>query len=269
LVPAEAWRRSQQVARSPAGAAISTLGAAVVLLAIGLSHGSQPAAAAQPAARGTIKGHVRLVGNIPGNPQIRMGMDPKCSQANAGRRVVQEIVAATADGSLGNVFVKLQGSFPATPVPNDPITIDQHGCVYSPRVAGVRVGQALQIRNSDALMHNVHGLSDRGNDFNVSEPSAGMVQAFHLKSDESMLKIKCDIHSWMTAFVGVVSHPYFAVSTPQGGFEIANVPAGTQTIEAWHERFGTLTQTVRVKPGTTTTVEFSYEGGAKPKAGAH
>ena len=229
--------------------------------------GGTSASAAQAAGRGAIKGHVRLMGKLPGNPIIRMGRDPMCAKINAGKRVIQEAVVASADGSLANVFVKLQGSFPQTPVPTTPVTIDQRGCIYGPRVVGARVGQMLQLRNSDALLHNIHGMSDRGNGFNIGEPIAGMVQQVPLKDEEIMLRLKCDVHSWMIAFVGVVSHPYFAVSHDAGAFEIDNVPAGTYTIQAWHERYGPLMQTVRVKTGAPTTVDFSYTGSEKAVAG--
>ena len=218
--------------------------------------------AAQAANRGTIKGHIRLGGKLPGNPVIRMGMDPKCAQINAGKRIIQENVVASLDGSLANVFVKLQGTF-QTPAPTEPVTIDQRGCIYGPRMVGVRVGQTLQVRNSDELLHNVHGLSAHNNGFNVSEPKAGMVQQFRMK-DEEMLRLKCDVHSWMTAYIGIVSHPYFAVTSDAGTFEIRNVPAGVHTIQAWHERYGPLMQPVRVKPGGTTTVDFTYTGAEKP-----
>ena len=205
------------------------------------------AAAAVPSApiskSGTIKGHVRVKGPLPGNAVIRMGMDPMCATLNAGKRPVQEVVAATADGSLANVFVSLQGSFPASPVPTEPVTIDQRACVYVPRVVGARVGQTLQVRNSDDLLHNVHGVSAHDNGFNVSQPKAGIVQQLQLKTPEMMLRVTCDVHRWMTAFVGVVSHPYFATSNVAGTFTIDNVPEGTYTIQAWHERYGVTTQT--------------------------
>src|SRR5439155_498344 len=131
----------------------------------------------------------------------------------------------------------------------EPVTIDQRGCVYRPRVVGVRVGQSLLVRNSDALLHNVHGLSALGNGFNVSEPAAGVVQTFRPAKEEIMLHITCDVHSWMTSYVGIVGHPYFAVTSDGGTFEIANVPEGTHTIQSWHERFGVLSQTVRLQGG--------------------
>jgi hypothetical protein len=127
-------------------------------------------------------------------------------------------------------------------------------------VVGARVGQTVLVRNSDELLHNVHGSSSHGNAFNFSQPKSGIVQELRLKEPEIMLRVTCDVHRWMTAFVGVVNHPYFATSGVGGTFTIANVPAGTHTIQAWHELFGIVTQTVRVSEGSTTTVEFAYDG---------
>jgi hypothetical protein len=213
---------------------------------------------AQSAKSGAIKGHIRLKGKPPGNPVIRMGIDPMCAKLNAGKRPVQETVAASADGSLANVFVSLEGSFPSSPVPATPVTIDQQACIYVPRVVGARVGQTLQVRNSDALLHNVHGLSTGSNVFNVGQPAAGVVTQFRLKQEEIMLRVSCDIHRWMTAFVGVVSHPYFATSGAGGTYTIENVPAGTYTIQTWHEQYGKLTQKVRVTAGSASAVDFAY-----------
>ncbi len=122
----------------------------------------------------------------------------------------------------------------------------------------------MQVRNSDELLHNVHGTSTHGNAFNFGQPKAGIVQELRLKDPEIMLRVTCDVHRWMTAFVGVVNHPYFATSGVGGTFTIANVPAGTHTIQAWHELFGVVTQTVRVTEGSTSTVEFAYSAGSGP-----
>jgi len=230
----------------------------IALLAVAAAVAATNVSGAQTPKRGAITGHIHLKGKLPGNPVIRMGMDPMCAKLNAGKRPVQEIVAATADGSLANVFVSLQGSFPASPVPAEPVTIDQRACIYVPRVVGARVGQTLQVRNSDELLHNVHGVSAAGNQFNVGQPKAGVVSQRPLKSEEIMLRVTCDVHRWMTAFVGVVNHPYFATSGAAGTYSIGNVPAGSYTIQAWHERFGVVTQKVRVTAGSTSTADFSY-----------
>jgi hypothetical protein len=244
-----------------AACAVAGLLAACVMLGV-VAAPRQIAAA--PAGVGRIKGHVRLSGKLPGNSVIRMGMDPMCAQINRGTQVVQETVVAAVDGSLANVFVDVQGKFPQTQVPAEPVTLDQRGCIYRPRVLCARVGQTLQIRNDDALLHNMHSLSALGNTFNIGQPNAGLVYRFRLKDEELMLRLKCDIHSWMTAYVGVVSHPYFAVSGATGAFEIANVPAGTYTLRAWQERYGRLTQTVRVGAGAVASIDFTYTGNEKP-----
>ena len=213
---------------------------------------------AQTPNSGGIKGHIRLKGKAPGNPVIRMGIDPMCAKLNAGKRPVQETVVASLDGSLANVFVRLEGSFPASPVPTEPVSIDQQGCIYIPRVVGARVGQTLQVRNSDALLHNVHGHSTRANVFNVAQPVAGIVTKFPLKQEEIMLRVGCDVHRWMNAFVGIVSHPYFATSGAAGTYAITGVPPGAYSIETWHEQYGVLTQKVRVTAGSTSVIDLAY-----------
>jgi plastocyanin len=213
---------------------------------------------------GTIKGHVRLTGKLPGNPVIRMGVDPMCSRMNAGKRVIQEYVAATIDGSLANVFVRLQGNFPQTPVSTQPVIIDQHACVYTPRVVGVRAGQTLQIKNSDTFLHNLDGLSGKNNGFNQAQPRAGQVYEFKPKNEEVMLHLKCDVHNWMNAYMGIVTNPYFAVTNTMGAFQIDKVPPGTYTIQIWHERYGPVMKTVTVKAGAVATIDFAYTGNEKP-----
>jgi plastocyanin len=215
---------------------------------------------------GTIKGRVRLSGKLPGNPFIRMGMDPMCAKMNAGKRVIQEYVVATAEGNLANVFVRLQGNVPQTPVSSQPLMIDQRGCIFTPRVVGVRVGQILQIKNSDSFLHNAHGLSGKDNSFNVGQPNAGNVYQFKPKNEEIMLHLKCDIHNWMNAYIGIVTNPYFAVSDTAGTFQIDKVPAGTYTLQAWHERFGPITKSITVKAGAVATVDFTYTGNEKVSA---
>lgn len=216
---------------------------------------------AQPRNRprvGSVTGHITFNGKPPGNPIIRMGMDPKCADLNRDRMVIQEEALVARDGSVGNVFVRLEGSFPHTPVPTQPVTIDQRACVYGPRVVGVRVGQTLQIRNDDDLLHNVHSSSASSNGFNVGQPKAGLVFTFTPRTPEVMVKLGCDVHRWMTAFVGVMAHPYFAVSDASGRFSIANVPPGTYTLKAWHEQFGERSLSVTVRAGTTADAGLSY-----------
>jgi hypothetical protein len=236
-----------------------------LIVVAGTSH-SSTAVQGTGTTTGTIKGHIRLTGKNPGNVVIRMGVDPMCNTINAGKLVAQEKVLTSADGGLKNAFVKLQGTFPQTPVPKQPVVLDERNCVYAPRVIGMRVGQTLQIKNDDPLNHNVHSDSAKDNNINASQPTKGIVSELRPKSEEVMLRFGCDIHRWMTAYVGVVNHPYFAVSGDGGTFEIDNVPPGTQTVEVWHEVYGKLTKTVAVKGGAIATIDFSYTGAEQPSS---
>jgi len=212
---------------------------------------------------GTIVGTIHLTGKPMANPLIRMGADPNCLKINAGKRVVQEIVVQSADGGLGNAFVHVAGSFPGAKSGSGSVTLDQQGCTYHPRILGAQVGQTLIIRNDDSTLHNIHSISKLYN-FNQSQPTPGLTFNVPLKAEEVVLHVKCNVHPWMTGFIGIVNSPFYAVSDDAGKFKIENVPAGKQTIQVWHERYGPLSQTVDVKPGATVTVDISYTGNEPP-----
>jgi hypothetical protein len=180
-----------------------------------------------------------------------------CDRVNGGKRVTQDVVVAAPDGSLGNVFVQLQGDFIDAPVRTDPVLVDQVGCVYVPRVVGLQIGQSLQIRNSDPGLHNVHSMSKGTDGFNVGQPIAGIVNTFK-PTTEGVMRLQCDVHTWMVAFIGVARHPYFAVTAVDGAFELREVPVGMQTVQAWHEQYGVLTSSARVEADGITDVEFTY-----------
>ena len=207
---------------------------------------------------GTIRGHVDLAGKLPGNPVIRMGVDPLCAELTRDKQVVQETVKTSPDGSLANVFLRLAGDFPDTPVPQEPVVIAQENCVFAPRVVAVRAGQPVHIRNDDPLLHNLNSMS-RANPFNVGQPVKGLVYETRFDAEDTMLRIRCDLHRWMTEYIGVVPHPYFDVTDLTGTFEIRDVPPGTHTLTAWHELYGTLEQEVTVEPGADAEVTFTYQ----------
>lgn len=234
------------------------LRAATLVLILAFTASRPYAQPRGPARTGTITGHVTFAGTPPGNPVIRMGMDPTCADLNRGRMVIQEEALVARDGSVGNVFVRLDGTFPQTPIPSAPVVIEQRDCVYGPRVVGVRVGQTLQIRNDDDLLHNVHSSSASSNSFNVGQPKAGLVFTVTPRTPEVMVRLGCDVHRWMTAFVGVVAHPYFAVTDATGRFTIANVPAGTYLLKTWHEQFGERSTQITVRAGAAVNADLGY-----------
>jgi hypothetical protein len=137
--------------------------------------------------------------------------------------------------------------------------------MYHPDILAAQVGQTLIIKNDDSTLHNIHAVDpSKKYDFNQSQPGAGLTFNVPLKSEEVMLHVKCNVHPWMSGYIGIVSSPYFAVSDDSGKFKIENVPAGKQTIEVWHQVYGPLTQTVDVKAGGTTTADFTYTGNEHP-----
>lgn len=197
---------------------------------------------------GRLSGRVIAPASETPNTPIRMTADPACLAMHADVPAMQDVLLRSADGGLANAFVYLKGTFPAAPVPATPIEIDQRGCLYRPRVQGARVGQGLKVRSSDELLHSIRGRSGAGNDFALSQPHAGMVGDATLKHAEVMLRVRCDVHNWMRAYIGVVEHPYFAVSDPDGRFALESVPPGTYTLVAWHEALGTREFPVEITP---------------------
>jgi plastocyanin len=207
-----------------------------------------PTASVDPASAANIAGKINLEGTPPANAPIRMNADPACVAANKGQNPTQETFV-TEGGGLGNVFVYVQsglnGSFPA---PTSAVILDQKGCQYRPHVFGVMVGQPIEILNSDPTLHNVHATPKTNAEFNTAQPIQGMktTHTFTAKEADVVVPFKCDVHGWMNASVGVLDHPYFAVTKADGSFSIPNLPPGSYTLAAWHERLGTQTLQVTV-----------------------
>ncbi len=177
-----------------------------------------------------------------------------------GRRTAESVVTGQGNG-LQNVFIYVKEGLPPRlyPVPTTPVVLDQQQCRYVPRVLGIQVGQQLTIRNSDALLHNVRSESAVNETFDVGTPIQGMEVQRTFATREVMVPFKCNVHAWMNAYVGVLEHPYFAVSDEAGRFSIGQLPPGSYTLEIWHERFGTQTQRVTVAAQATVDLTFSYE----------
>jgi len=211
------------------------------------------------ATAGTISGRVTFEGTPPANQPLKMGSDASCTQG--GPAPIDETVIVGADGSLKNVFVHIkQGVDPAYSfdVPAEPVMLDQKGCVYVPRVIGVRAGQPVKITNSDTTMHNVHSLPVTNREMNQSTPVKGFSVTQTFTAAEVPVRFMCNVHSWMAAWVGVVQHPFFAVTDASGAFSLHGVPPGTYTVEAWHEKFGTKTATVTIDARQNGSLTFTF-----------
>ena len=220
-----------------------------------------PAAAAEPsAAGGTISGTIKFTGTAPRNPAIDMSEEAACKAKHSTAPTEENVVAGPAN-ALGNVFVYVKSGVPAGQTfaaATTPVVLDQDGCRYKPHVLGIRVGQSLEIRNSDPVLHNIKAIAKKNRPFNVSQPTAGMKTSRTFNAPEVMVNLECNVHGWMKAYVGVRPDPFFAVSASNGSFKIEGLPPGTYEIEAWHERFGTQTATVTIAGTETKTANITF-----------
>jgi hypothetical protein len=214
-----------------------------------------------PSTAGEIAGTVTLEGSVPKNAPIKMNADPVCLRENQTPQF-QETYEVNGD-ALGNVFVYVKtglGHYLYDP-PTGTVQISQKGCRYHPHVFGIRVGQALEIINDDPTLHNIHALPTGNQEFNVGQPIQGMKTTHLFTVSEVMVPFKCDVHGWMNAYVGVLDHPYFSVTGEDGRFDLQGLPPGTYTLEAWHEKLGTATQTVTLGAKETKNVAFRFKAG--------
>jgi len=219
---------------------------------------SAPAAA--PAAGGaTLTGKVSFEGAAPKMDAIKMDADAFCKAEHKEPVYSQEVVV-NPNNTLRWVLVYVkEGVSGSYPVPKDAVTLDQHGCQYSPHIFGIQAGQTLKILNSDATLHNIHALPKKNPEFNIGQPFPKMVTEKKFDQPEVPVRFKCDVHKWMGAYCAVLNHPFYAVTGDQGTFEIKNLPPGNYVIEAWHEKYGTRTQNVTISGTEAKSVDFSFK----------
>ncbi len=212
------------------------------------------------AAGGTITGKVKFTGTAPRAATIDMSEEAAC-KAKYPTPPKDEAVVTGPGNTLADVFVYVSAGLPANAkyqAPAASVVLDQNGCRYHPHVLGIMVGQKLEIKNSDPLLHNIKAIAKKNRGFNVSQPNAGMTRDVTFSAPEVMVNLECNVHGWMHAYVGVRPDPFFAVSGPDGSFTIKDLPPGTYTIEAWHEKFGTQTATVTIAGTESKTANFTF-----------
>ena len=192
---------------------------------------------------------------------LRLDADPKCAAMEGSSQRPDESVVVGEGGALQHVFVYVKDGLPPRlyPVPPAAVVLDQDRCRYVPRVLGIQVGQQLTIRNSDPLLHNVRSEGVINEPFDVGTPVQGVEIRRTFATREIMVPLKCNVHAWMNAYLGVLEHPFFAVSDESGRFSIGQLPPGTYTLEFWHERFGTATRQITVVAQKTSDLTVSYK----------
>jgi plastocyanin len=209
-----------------------------------------------PATAGTISGRVTFEGTPPPPQAIKTASDPNCTAP-----VKTEDVVVGQDSSLQNVFVYVKDGLGSLvfPVPSTSVVLSQDGCTYRPHVLGIQVGQTLDIVNGDDTLHNIHAIPAKNAEFNKAQQFKGFKNTHVFSTREVLVPFKCDVHKWMSAYVGVVDHPFFAVTGSDGSFTLKGLPPGTYTIEAVHEKLGSRTQQVTLGAKGRETVSFTFK----------
>ena len=204
-----------------------------------------------------LTGKVLFEGTAPAPVPIRMDADPVCLLQNKNGQTMEEVVV-NSNGTLKNVFVYVKQGLEGQTfqAPATAVTFNQTGCHYEPHVFGIMANQPLEILNSDGTLHNVHALPKNSKEFNLGMPIQGMKLTQKFTAPEVMVKIKCEVHPWMAAYAGVLSHPFYGVTGDDGTFTIKDLPPGEYVLEAWHEKFGTQTATVKVPESSEATFTF-------------
>ena len=209
------------------------------------------------ATAGNIAGSIVFEGDAPSMDAIDMTSEAVCAAKHSSTPMVQEVVV-NGNGTLANVFVYVKEGLESLQFPTPAAALlDQDGCDYLPHVLGVMVGQDITIKNSDGLLHNINASPTINRGFNISQP-VSMETTRSFSASEVMVPLICNSHGWMNAYLGVLDHPFHSVSNGSGAFSLSTLPPGEYVIEAWHERYGTQTQTVTVTTGETADVTFTF-----------
>jgi len=221
---------------------------------------AQPAAAStpiDPATAATLSGTVKFDGAAPKANKIDMSQDPACKGTNTAETVVVD------GGQLANVFVYVKDGLGSRTfdIPKEAIAIDQKGCQYHPHVLGVMAGQNVEIKNADPTTHNIHPTPKDNREWNESQPPQAAPIEKTFAREEIMLPVKCNQHPWMKMYINVVKSPFYAVTGPNGKYEIKGLPPGDYTIAFVHEKLGEQTQKVTVAAKDSKTVDASFKQG--------
>ena len=231
----------------------------VWMMAVGMWIGALPhTAMAMADEGGTVTGTVKFSGTPPPPAPISFGGEQQCALIHGNTPPNAEDIVVNNNGTVRDVLVYVTGEVSGQyTTPTDPLVFEQKGCLFIPHVGAVMVGQPIEVRNDDPVLHNVRAQSKLGQSFNIAQPVQGMKTTKKLLKQEIGIPMKCDVHFWMTGYLHVLAHPFFAVTGSDGAFTVKGLPAGTYTLEAWHGKLGTKQVIVTVKGDESQSVEFT------------
>jgi plastocyanin len=225
-----------------------------------VSDGSASTASATSSVSGAlVTGKIKFDGVLPKTSSIAMRSDPACASEHS-QPVQAEDVVAGQNGALENVIVFVsQGADDKTyDLPQTPALMEQKGCMYEPHVLAMRAGQTLRVVNADKTTHNIHPMPANNREWNKAQTPGQPIEEKFAREEVS-IPVKCNIHPWMHSYIAVFKHPFFSVTGKDGNFELRNLPPGEYTIEAWHEKLGTMTQHVNITRGENKTIDITFK----------
>jgi plastocyanin len=200
-----------------------------------------------------ITGTITLKGTPPPEVEIAPIMDDSTCGQMYDKAPTTHFYVVGKNGEFGDVIVSLKDADgkditgKSTGASAARVALDQKGCLYTPQIVAIQTGQKLIVKNSDQCVHNVHTVSTAGNpEHNDAQMPGSVDLTYTFPNPEMFMEFKCDIHSWMFAWVSIFDNPYFDISSTNGTFTIKNVPPGKYTIVAQHRKLGVQTQTIEV-----------------------
>jgi len=223
----------------------------VVVIAIFLGQVTAEAA--------TISGQVSFEGEASTPQPINFGAERQCATVHGDHMPTDESLVVNDNHTVKWVLVHVKEGLTETyDVPTEKVEIDQVGCIFKPHVTAAQVNQTVVIKNGDAVLHNVRSVSTANKPFNIAQPIQGMTTKRQFSEPEIGIELKCDVHFWMKSYLHILNHPFYAITGDDGKFTIADLPEGTYTLEAWHEKLGTQTAEVTVGGEENKTISFSF-----------
>jgi plastocyanin len=180
---------------------------------------------------------------------------------HAAAPLLSEEVVTGKDGALANVVVYVKAGLEnrSFPTPTEAVTLTQNGCEYKPHVVALMVNQPISIVNADQTTHNIHPTPANNRDWNKSQGPGAEKITDSFAREEVAIPVKCNVHSWMKAYIAVLKNPYYQVTTSDGTFELKNLPPGDYTITAWQEKYGSMDQKVTIGPKESKKVDFVFK----------
>ena len=215
-------------------------------------------------AGGSITGTITFEGKAPKMKPLKVDADPMCVANNEIAPKKEWLILDENKGVKNMLVFITEGLNIDYSPPEEPVVIDQKGCIYSPHVLGIMAGQQLDILNNDGTLHNIHALPKVNKEFNKAQPRSKKKLSVKFEKPEAPFKVKCDVHPWMGAYIGVFDHPCFAVSGDDGTYIISDLKPGEYVIEAWHEKLGSQTANVTVSDSAAHQ-DFTFKKPSKKK----